>query len=1686
MKKNMNIENEENVTVKKFQPKSHNWHIHDSSKDPGSDIVIMDIQESNNNALPENNLNKNNTLFESNKTYEEIINNALFSQLSEINVKLLEFDEHTTTIFYKNLKGKTIPKIEYIEYTLLNQSVNISDLKKYGFGIYVFFFYLKNLLVTLSILCIFALIYIGFIFFKYYHNYEDEYSLFFDYNLLSLVSGVQIIRFRKFYIETYGKAAFLSKYKNFDVIHKGYIYSGVIIFTIAFIINFIFLLYLKYSYNSYIKENPEIKNSTLILSGRDLPILTDENSKLRIENKLKGMLDIPNSDIKIYFTKKLSEYYKTMEEFFNLKNDKYQITERLNKKECCYGCLCFHGEKCYCNLSAKDLETNELNIIEKIGKLDLNIDSNLEYNPLYLISFSNDEDYKKVYEKYPHSYLRNCCCKRGKKKSIYITKAPNPEDVIWGNFEFDLEYKFYISKIKNILWSALYLIVSFIIQFLVEIIGGKVENIIFSFILNIIMTIITNKIDDIFSDKIMDLLKDNTNFWSYSDTKFYAIIYQTIFKFFTQGLFPLFTYLIVQAIKKEDDSYLDLVNKIFVILEMDGFGYPLLDLIFYGFYKKNEDMKEKTEKIMSQENIENELSEQINNTNKLSEAELEETFKKEEMQLEENYVQILSIYWITMFYLSIYPIGVIQSFLNLLFTFIIEKNFLLNVYKRPEYIDPKFGFLCFKFFNFGYFLFLCGNIIFFKNEDNKKSFGIIYIIFMIFILICPFFLLTKIFNCCIKNQKNENKRINKDYGLFNPCDQRKEIKDILDRFKNENFLDDDQYKEAMKELNNMDNKDYYNLQKNLRTPKIMAFEKKKITFKNIYDDYIEINDPKEIKFYSTMMQLGFLKYLEPSNFLKPKRKRFILNYPNNIKSDSLIELSRSSVQQNFSNSDSGHFSIYQSKKNKKSKNKCIMTYIYGEKEGEKKEGEKNIKIFDVFSKRNLRAIKRPHGNNKIICAKYFILNDEDGNDNTNIEYLISIGLDNIMIINNLTTGNKIIKKPIGDSFYKNKNKKNFDQFSLSVEKHINNNSNNYTLWIITSYYYDNYFKIYDLSDQGGPIKKGQIPQTDGGEFQGENIISIQSLYYTPKNIYICVRTNKRIIIYINEYYINNISYMNLTNYTQNSYVNYKIMEININCVYLIITTIKNDLSEYSVDIFNIGFIFPFLKKFTFFRTNSRFFRFVFGYEINADILTEMNEDVLSRVNNNNIYRIHNYNIIIRYDESQIIKQQMKHQLDSGKIKKFEIGNILLWDNIYIIIGTPFDYLHIIDYRKEDNQFIGKIYNTESLDAKEYSNIIAYNMSDKIEDPEFGQCFIFADSKGKIQYIRPARVKDVLNYKITQTDEFFDQLSDDKKLIHIKFSVIFYLIYFLFSFFIPFLFALSGNSLPKKSADKNTYYSCFYFWIIYLVFGIWFKGCIYDINDEQHTPRRLTRFVMVIFIIGKIIANSALAYEFCIQNKTGIIIIGVLNIIYFAQFLFYLIIYCRKKVYLLKTFWLAFLFYQISKLCIIIFFILSIFFEARHLDTYIYAFILCFISIYMFMSNYYSTLTKEMLYDTSVYTYPFSCCICLGCCCKYFLCRSCCKNLICCCNIPTEQQLNMEFFTYIQAIYNYPFEWINLFCSSKCCNTPKETIEKIDKKCCCWEPICVKILNCLAQLILCILEILLYFIECICQVAGETN
>ena len=300
---------------------------------------------------------------ENNISIRNIIDNALFSQLTEIKVKLIDFDERVSQRLY-NSESKILPKIDLVEFTSLSQKIDISGLKKYGFGLYVFFLYLINLLITFGVLFIFAFSYMYCIFYKYYRDYEEEYSIFFDYNILSLVSGVQIIRFKKYYINLYGKEEFLLNYKDFDVIYKEYLFTGTIIFIVTFLINFSFALYLRKTYKLHIIENPEIKNYTLILSGKDAPFTNNEE----IENDLLRELNVRDADIN--FTLKLSEYYKKMEEFINLKTDKYMLQTKINREKCCcHGCCCFCSKCFCCCCSKKNLLKREKNMEDKIENL---------------------------------------------------------------------------------------------------------------------------------------------------------------------------------------------------------------------------------------------------------------------------------------------------------------------------------------------------------------------------------------------------------------------------------------------------------------------------------------------------------------------------------------------------------------------------------------------------------------------------------------------------------------------------------------------------------------------------------------------------------------------------------------------------------------------------------------------------------------------------------------------------------------------------------------------------------------------------------------------------------------------------------------------------------------------------------------------------------------------------------------------------------------------------------------------------------------------------------------------------------------------------------------------------------------------------------------------------------------------
>ena len=231
--------------------------------------------------------------------------------------------------------------------TLLSQDDSISEFKQYGYVIYQFFYYLIILLITLGIILFFAGAYIYNIFFNFYRKYEEEYTLLYDSNLLLVISGTQIIRFRDFFIEIYGKDAFLEKYKYFDVFYQEYYFSFYFIFGIAILFNFINIIISYKDYQKF-KQDNNSDYKTLILSGSDEPdeeieqenqdVNIIENSeekskeknivkktKILTEEEIKKKIDIQN-DIEIQFTKKCSNYYENLEKMDKL-DEKLSIAD---------------------------------------------------------------------------------------------------------------------------------------------------------------------------------------------------------------------------------------------------------------------------------------------------------------------------------------------------------------------------------------------------------------------------------------------------------------------------------------------------------------------------------------------------------------------------------------------------------------------------------------------------------------------------------------------------------------------------------------------------------------------------------------------------------------------------------------------------------------------------------------------------------------------------------------------------------------------------------------------------------------------------------------------------------------------------------------------------------------------------------------------------------------------------------------------------------------------------------------------------------------------------------------------------------------------------------------------------------------------------------------------------------------
>ena len=177
-----------------------------------------------------------------------------------------------------------------------------------------------------------------------------------------------------------------------------------------------------------------------------------------------------------------------------------------------------------------------------------------------------------------------------------------------------------------------------------------------------------------------------------------------------------------------------------------------------------------------------------------------------------------------------------------------------------------------------------------------------------------------------------------------------------------------------------------------------------------------------------------------------------------------------------------------------------------------------------------------------------------------------------------------------------------------------------------------------------------------------------------------------------------------------------------------------------------------------------------------------------------------------------------------------------------------------------------------------------------------------------------------------------------------------------------------------------------------------------------------------------------SWSLCKAYKSGITFIIMLVLIYCVQLAFNYVVYRFRIKFLSRTFWLAFIFYQISRLCILLFFIFSVWAGVNHVETYIYAAILCVVSGYMYMANYFNTLMKDITYNN-----------------------------------------------YLQAIFNYPMEWMNLFCCWWV--KPIDLIMVLDYAFCCCDSCFLVIGEWLFTLIMIMIYIIFYMFYLICVCFG---
>ena len=359
------------------------------------------------------------------------------------------------------------------------------------------------------------------------------------------------------------------------------------------------------------------------------------------------------------------------------------------------------------------------------------IESSKENNNFCGVAFATFNTIKEQ-EDYLHKKKYSCCSSdknkdtlESYKRKIIFERAPEPEDIIFENFNTGLKNRF-LSIMCNcenyILIIFLYIIIGiniYLYYYQSKIDKSSNKTIIlnvFSYSLTI-ASAINDFILEIFSEKFAKIFKYITFTHFYSNYS----LFLSSFWFFNSCLIPALFEIFYQ--KEEHEILTDnLITKFL----FNAFVTPIMWTINFKFLKKK----------FKQCIIEH--KDKIN----LNQKELNELYELQSMNVAMKYCYLQKTSFMSFFFAPVFPLGFCISLLGFIFGYWLEKYNLSKMYKKPEKLDKQIAELYVNGFSSIFVSFLIGNIIFLYSGLVKSSVVYIYYynVFGIFLSIILFLL----------------------------------------------------------------------------------------------------------------------------------------------------------------------------------------------------------------------------------------------------------------------------------------------------------------------------------------------------------------------------------------------------------------------------------------------------------------------------------------------------------------------------------------------------------------------------------------------------------------------------------------------------------------------------------------------------------------------------------------------------------------------------------------------------------------------------------------------------------------------------------------------------------------------------------------------------------------------------------